>query len=100
MSLPIPIDDSALESFCARNHIKRLSLFGSHLNGTAQPDSDLDVLVEFEPAQKPGLLGLARMSAELSAMAAGHRVDLRTPRDLSRHFRDDVVNHAEVIFAR
>lgn len=70
------------------------------MNRTSRPDSDLDVLVEFEPAQEPGLLGLAKMSAELSAMVDGRRVNLRTPRDLSRYFREEVVRTAEVMYAR
>ena len=80
--------------------VERIILFGSHTAGTARPDSDLDLLVEFEPLQQPGLLGLSRMAAELSAMVDGRRVDLRTPKDLSRHFREEVLRTAEVIFAR
>jgi hypothetical protein len=95
-----PLDKSYLERFCAANHIRRLSLFGSEAAGTSAPQSDLDVLVEFEPAQQPGLLGLARMSAELSAMIGGRPVDLRTPKDLSRHFREEILRKAEVVFAR
>ena len=100
MNLTLQIDESVLELFCVANHIRRMSLFGSHVTGTSRPDSDLDVLVEFEPLQQPGLLGLARMSAELSAMIDGRPVDLRTPKDLSRHFREEVLRTAEVIFAR
>jgi uncharacterized protein len=77
-----------------------MPLFGSEVTRTSRPDSDLDVLVEFEPAQQPGLLGLARMSTELSAMIGGRPVDLRTPKDLSRHFREEVLRTAEVVFAR
>jgi predicted nucleotidyltransferase len=99
MNLALEIDTSALERFCVINHIRRMSLFGSHVTGTSRPDSDLDVLVEFEPSQQPGLLGLSRMAAELSAMIDGRRVDMRTPRDLSRHFREEVLQTAEVIFA-
>ena len=100
MSLSFQIEKSALERFCAVNHIRRMSLFGSQVTGTSRPDSDLDVLVEFEPSQKPGLLGLARMSAELSAMIDGRPVDLRTPKDVSRRFREEVPLTAEVVFAR
>ena len=100
MSLSFQIEKSTLERFCAVNHIRRMSLFGSQVTGTPRPDSDLDVLVEFEPSQKPELLGLARMSAELSAMIDGRPVDLRTPKDLSRHFREEVLQTAEVVFAR
>jgi len=100
MSLVLKFDKPALERFCAGNHVRRISVFGSHVTGTSRPDSDLDVLVEFEPSQQPGLLGLSRMAAELSAMVDGRRVDLRTPNDLSRHFREEVLRTAEVIFAR
>ena len=100
MNISIQIDKATLERFCAANHIRRMSLFGSQVTGTSRPDSDLDVLVEFEPSQQPGLIGLARMSVELSAMIDGRPVDLRTPKDLSRHFREEVLQTAEVIFAR
>ena len=77
-----------------------LSLFGSVLKGTARPDSDVDLLVEFEPGATPGLLALCAMSDELSALLGGRRVDLRTPQDLSRHFRDEVLRTAETQYAR
>jgi hypothetical protein len=94
------MDRMRLAAFCERNHIRRLSLFGSVLAGTARPDSDIDLLVEFDPGATPGLLALAAMETELSALAGGRRIDLRTPRDLSRHFRDDVLGAAEVQYAR
>jgi hypothetical protein len=100
MKTILPITDAALARFCAQHHIRRLSLFGSTLKGTARPDSDVDLLVEFEPDQAPGLLGLAGMEIELSALLGGKRVDLRTPQDLSRYFRDEVVRTAEVQYAR
>jgi predicted nucleotidyltransferase len=100
MGISIRIDRATLERFCAANHIRRMSLFGSQVARASQPDSDLDVLVEFEASQQPGLIGLARMSAELSAMIDGRPVDLRTPKELSRHFREEVLRTAEVVFAR
>ena len=99
MNRTFQIEEAALERFCARNYIRRRYLFGSHISGTSRPDSDLDVRMEFEPAQQPGLLGLAKMPAELSAMVDGRRVDLHTPRDLSRYFREEVVRTAEVMYA-
>ena len=72
-------DTTALAEFCTRERIRRLSLFGSHAAGTARPDSDIDLLVEFEPDAVPGLFGLARISAHLSTLAGGRRIDLRTP---------------------
>jgi predicted nucleotidyltransferase len=93
------ISEPDLESFCARHHIARLALFGSVLEGRDRPESDVDLLVEFEPAHQPGLLALAGMEAELTALMGRH-VDLRTPADLSRYFRDAVMTSAEVQFAR
>ncbi len=95
----LEISDDQLARFCRKQHIRRLSLFGSTLAGTARPDSDIDLLVEFDPGCEPGLLGLATMEAELAEMMGGKRVDLRTPQDLSRHFRDQVMRTAEVRYA-
>jgi uncharacterized protein len=89
-------DRAALEAVCRRHHIRRLALFGSTLKGTARPDSDIDLLVEFEPGHEPGFLGLAGLEAELSALLGGQLVDLRTPDELSRHFRSAVVQTAAV----
>ena len=85
--------------FCKRNHIRKLSLFGSVLRGDASPDSDVDFVVEFEPAATPGYFGLARMERELSEILGGRKVDLRTPRELSRYFRDEVLAQAKVEYA-
>ena len=86
--------------FCQRHHIKKLSLFGSVLREDFRPDSDIDVLVEFEPGRTPGFLGLAAMEFELSKLFGGRRVDMRTAEELSRYFRQDVVREAEVQFAQ
>jgi len=99
MNTPIFPDRAALAAICHRYHIQRLALFGSTLRGTNRPDSDVDLLVEFEAGHKPGLLGLAGIEAELSALAAGRQIDLRTAQDLSRYFRDEVVRTAEVQYA-
>jgi hypothetical protein len=96
----LAIAEEQLARFCQKRHIRRLSLFGSTLAGTARPDSDIDLLVEFEPDREPGLLGLAAMEAELADMLGGRKVDLRTPQDLSRYFRDQVLRTAEVQYAR
>jgi predicted nucleotidyltransferase len=76
-----------------------LSLFGSTLRGEARPESDIDLLVEFEPQAKPGLIALAGIELELSLLLNGRKVDLRTPHDLSRHFREEVLRTAEVQYA-
>lgn len=95
MSIHLPIDEKTLVAFCRRHRIRRLSLFGSVLKGTARPDSDVDLLVEFEPECTPGLIRLAAIENELSDLLR-RKVDLRTPADLSRHFRDEVIRSAEV----
>jgi predicted nucleotidyltransferase len=90
----IKIDREKLADFCRRNHIRRLALFGSVLREDFRPDSDVDVLVEFEPGHLPGLrfFGLERELSEI----LGHKVDLNTPGFLSPYFRDRVLAEAEV----
>lgn len=92
----LAIDPETLADFCRRNHIRRLSLFGSQLKGTAGPDSDIDLLVEFEPEARITLLDLAQMEIDLERQLGCRKVDLRTPEDLSHYFRQEVVDAAEV----
>ncbi|MFQ6608847.1 MAG: nucleotidyltransferase family protein [Fidelibacterota bacterium] len=94
-SLPDIIPKEELSAFCRKNHITKLSLFGSALRGELHPDSDIDILVEFEEDHIPGLITFCGMQNELSDMI-GREVDLRTPQDLSRYFRDEVVETALV----
>ena len=91
-------DKEALARLCRNYRIRRLALFGSVLKGTDRPDSDVDLLVEFEPDAVPGLLGLAEIEGRLSDLL-GRPVDLRTPNELSPHFRQAVERMAEVQFA-
>lgn len=92
----LAIADDELARFCQQHRIRRLALFGSVLKGTARPDSDIDLLVEFEAGARPTLLDLAAMEEELSRRLGGRRVDLRTAAELSRYFRDEVLRTAEV----
>ena len=92
----ITVPRGALAEFCRRRHIRKLSFFGSVLRDDFRPDSDVDVLVEFEPGHTPGLFRLGDMSQELSSLLGGRRVDLRTPNDLSHYFRDEVIASAEM----
>jgi len=94
-SLEQKIPKDELAEFCKRNHIQRLSVFGSALRGQLGPDSDIDLLVEFEPSHTPGLFSIVRMEMELTEML-GRKADLRTPEDLSEYFRNEVVENAEV----
>ena len=96
MHKSLNLDESTLARFCEQHRIRRLALFGSQLKGTAKQDSDIDLLVEFLPDARPTLLDLAQMESELSQTLGGRKVDLRTPQDLSRYFRDDVVRTAQV----
>lgn len=96
--LPIQVAEGALREFCRRNHIRRLAVFGSALREDFRPDSDVDVLVEFDPRHIPGFLQVARMERELSPLFGGRKVDLRTAEDLSRYFRDEVLATAEVVY--
>jgi len=88
-----------LTDYCRDHCIHRLSLFGSQAKGSAGPDSDIDLLVEFDPGMEPGLIGLATMESELSILLENRKVDLRTPRELSRHFREQVMRDAVVQYA-
>ena len=93
------IPQAQLAAFCRRNHIKKLSVFGSAIKGHLRPESDIDMLVEFEEGRVPGFLSFCRMQNELTDII-GRQVDLRTPEDLSRYFRDEVVRTAEVHYER
>ena len=95
MSAKILIDRKKIADFCRRHHIRRLALFGSVLRDDFRPDSDVDILVEFEPGTSAGFLRLAAMELDLSKIL-GRKVDLRTPPELSRYFRDEVVKMSEV----
>lgn len=93
----VDVPAGQLAAFCQRHHIKTLALFGSVLLEDFRPDSDIDVLVEFQPGRTPGLLKLASMESELSLLFANRKVDLRTSQDLSRHFRDRLLHEAVVL---
>jgi hypothetical protein len=95
----IAVDEARISAFCREHKIRRLALFGSALREDFRPESDVDILVEFEPGYTPGLLRIARMERELSPAFGGRKVDLRTPQDLSRYFRQSVIDEAEVRYA-
>jgi uncharacterized protein len=95
--LNLNIQPESLAEFCDRHHVRKLMLFGSILRDDFTPESDVDVLVEFEPGETPGL-GFFSMQEELSSLL-GRAVDLNTPRCLSRYFRDNVLRDAQVIYA-
>jgi uncharacterized protein len=88
-----------IDAFCQEHHIRKLALFGSVLPDDFRPDSDVELLVEFEPGYRIGYFDLAGMEIELSEML-GREVDLRTPAELSLYFRQQVIDSAEVHYVR
>ena len=95
MNADINMSREKIAYFCRRNHIRRLAFFGSVLRDDFGPDSDIDVLVEFEPGARVGLITLAGMEIELSELL-GRKAEMHTVKGLNPHFRDEVLNSAEV----
>lgn len=89
-----------IADFCKKNQIRKFAFYGSVLRDDFGPKSDIDVLVELEPYHTIGLLKMARMEIELSELMGGKKVDLRTPQDLSKYFRDRVIAEAVVQYER
>jgi len=100
MNSKLVIAKDGIADFCRRHYIRRLAIFGSALRDDFGPDSDVDVLVDFVPGHTLGFFGLFDMEEELSALFGGRKVDMRTPEDLSRYFRQEVVAAAEVQYAQ
>ena len=98
MNSRIRVSHGQIADFCKRNRIRKLSFFGSVLRDDFGAESDVDVLVEFDPGASVGLIRLAGIEIELSEIV-GRKVDLRTPQDLSRYFREKVLSTAEVLYA-
>jgi len=96
----IYVETEQIALYCRKHFIRKLSLFGSVLRDDFRNDSDVDVLVEFSPGHIPGLLKIAEMERELSSLMGGRNVEIRTPGDLSRYFRNEVVESAETLYAQ
>ncbi|MEO7190055.1 MAG: nucleotidyltransferase family protein [Vicinamibacterales bacterium] len=97
MSPHIVIDREAVSAFCRRHHILRLALFGSVLRDDFRSDSDVDVLVEFQPGHVPGL-NFVSIEREFASLLNGRRVDMVTPKFLNPRIRDQVLSTAEPIY--
>jgi predicted nucleotidyltransferase len=93
--LAIEIPEEKIKQFCRRNGVRKLSIFGFVLRDDFNPESDVDILVEFDDDATLGFFRLMRMQDELTEILS-RTVDLRTPKDLSKYFRDDVVNNAVI----
>ena len=100
MNNELAIDREKIRRFCERHHIVRLAIFGSALRDDFGADSDVDILVDFVPGHIPGFFRLIEMEEDLSGLFAGRKVDMRTPEDLSRYFRDQVVAGAQVQYVQ
>lgn len=98
--LQIDVPRKQIVEFCKKHHIRKLSLFGSVLRDDFRPDSDIDVLVEFEPGHIVGFFKLFDMEEELSKVLGGRKVEMSTPHSLSRYFRSQVMESAEVQYAQ
>lgn len=96
--LKLPNYKDSIASFCKRNHIQRLSLFGSVLREDFRGDSDVDVLVVFEPDYVVGL-GIIEIEQELSALLGGRKVDMVNEKYLNPRLRDRILSSAEVQYA-
>ena len=94
----VEFPEDQIAEFCHRHGVKQLSVFGSILRDDFRPDSDVDLLVEFQPGKTPGMFGFGQMIIELTRMI-GRQVDLRTPFDLSRYFRPFVLREARRLHA-
>ena len=95
----IEIPEAEIAGVCQRYGIRRLALFGSVLTNRFSESSDIDLLVEFRPNERVGFFRLADIESELSQLLGGRKTDLRTPMDLSRHFREEVIRNAFVVYA-
>ncbi len=100
MNAKLNIPKEKIADFCRRNHIRRLAFFGSVLRDDFGPDSDVDVLVEFETRARVGFFELYDMEQELSHLLGNRKVDLNTPKSLSKYFRDEVLRESEVQYAQ
>ncbi len=96
----VQVPHKLIADFCQHHHVRKLSFFGSVLREDFRADSDIDVLVEFEPDNIPGFIGLAHMEQELSRILGQRKIDLRTPAELSRYFRQEVLSQAKVQYAQ
>lgn len=95
--IDIPIQK--IRQFCLKNHIRKLALFGSVLTDDFRKKSDVDILVEFDNKHIPGLIGISELECELEEIVGRH-VDLRTPKDLSPYFRNDVISQAYHVYGK
>jgi predicted nucleotidyltransferase len=95
-----PLLKNHIADFCRRHYVRKLSLFGSLLRDDFNAESDVDVLLEFEPDAKVSFFKLYDLEQELSQLLGGRRVDINTPNSLSKYFRDQVLAEAEILYVQ
>jgi len=100
MNKEIIIQKDKVTEFCKKHHIQQLAIYGSALRDDFKPESDIDMLIDFDPKHIPSFFKLFEMESELSNIFGGKKVDIRTTQDLSRYFRDKVIKEAEVQYVR
>jgi predicted nucleotidyltransferase len=100
MQCAIQVDQERLGEICRRNHIAKLSFFGSVLRNDFSADSDINVLIDFEPGHAPGLLRIVQLERGLSSLLHDRKVDIRTSKDLSHYFRKQVLATAQVQYGQ
>jgi len=98
LDLPIEMDREHVAAFCRKHHLAKLALFGSVLTDRFGPESDVDVLFEYDPDHAPSLFDVGRMEEELGEIL-GRKADMHMPQELSRYFRDKVLRTAQIEFA-
>lgn len=99
MGTKLCLNRERLAAICRSYHVRRLAVFGSALRDDFRPDSDVDVLIEFDPVRRPGMEDLYELEQELSAAFGGRKVDMVNPKYLNRRIRNRVLDEAEVQFA-
>ena len=95
----IQIPKNLIAKFCKTHHIIKLALFGSVLTDHFSEKSDVDILVEFDPQHTPGLFAIVEMKEELS-QNLGREIDFRTPEDISKFFRNDIIEHSYLLYGQ
>ena len=98
LNIKSKLPEEKINNFCKKHNIKKMSLFGSALRDDLTEDSDIDILVEFDKSNIPSFFDLYDIEQELSEFFNGRKVDLRTPNDLSKYFREEVLEEAEVLY--
>lgn len=94
-----PVSSATLQSLCKRYHVQKMSLFGSVLRPDFRSDSDIDILVEFDSGHPPGFFAIARLERELSQLLGKRKVDIKTPKELSCYFREEVMKNSQILYA-